>query len=82
MPAQGWRTNRFYGIPVATNTSRMIKNRFLVGLILFTLTARAQTEKKDSFYLMSPVEVQSLRAGDEAPFAKTNLSKKEIEKET
>lgn len=80
MPAQGWRTNRFYGIPVATNTSRMIKNRFLVGLILFTLTARAQTEKKDSFYLMSPVEVQSLRAGDEAPFAKTNLSKKEIEK--
>ena len=80
MPAQGWRTKRFYGIPVATNTSRMIKNRFLVGLILFTLTARAQTEKKDSFYLMSPVEVQSLRAGDEAPFAKTNLSKKEIEK--
>ena len=80
MPAQGWRTNRFYGIPVATNTSRMIKNRFLVGLILFTLTARAQTEKKDSFYLMSPVEVQSLRAGDEAPFAKTNLSKTEIEK--
>ena len=80
MPAQGWRTNRFYGIPVATNTSRMIKNRFLVGLILFTLTARAQTEKKDSFYLMSPVEVQSLRAGDEAPFAKTNLSKTEIQK--
>ena len=41
----------------------------------------AQTEKKfnDTAFLQ-PVEVQAIRAGDKAPFAKTNLSKKEIEK--
>lgn len=58
----------------------MFKSRSLIGLSLLSLTAQAQTEKKDSFYLLSPVEVQSLRAGDEAPFAKTNLSKTEIQK--
>lgn len=30
---------------------------------------------------MQPIEVRALRAGDKAPFTKTNLSKKEIEKE-
>ena len=58
----------------------MNKNRFLLGLTLLSLSAVAQIEKKDSFYLMSPVEVQSLRAGDDAPFAKTNLTKTEIQK--
>ena len=29
---------------------------------------------------MQPVEVLSVRAGDKAPFAKTNITKKEIEK--
>jgi iron complex outermembrane receptor protein len=35
---------------------------------------------KDSFYLLSPVEVRSLRVGEMAPFTKTNLSKKDIQK--
>lgn len=34
----------------------------------------------DSFYLLSPVEVKAIRAGEKAPFTKTNLSKKEIQK--
>lgn len=33
---------------------------------------------KDSFYLLTPVEVRAIRAADNAPFTKTNLSKKEI----
>ncbi len=34
----------------------------------------------DSFYLLSPVEVKAVRAGEKAPFTKTNLTKKEIGK--
>ena len=30
----------------------------------------------DSFYVLSPVEVKAVRAGEKAPFTKTNLSKK------
>ena len=41
---------------------------------------RAQKENKDSFYLLSPVEVRAVRAGENSPFTKTNLSKKEIQK--
>lgn len=37
-------------------------------------------ETPDSFYLLSPVEVKAIRAGEKAPFTKTNLSKKEIQK--
>ena len=37
-------------------------------------------QTRDSFYLLSPVEVKAIRAGENAPFTKTNLSKKEIEK--
>jgi len=36
--------------------------------------------KKDSFLLLEPVELKAIRAGENAPFTKTNLSKKEIEK--
>jgi len=36
--------------------------------------------KKDSFRLLEPVEVTAVRAGEKAPFTKTNLFKKEIEK--
>ncbi|MGB3155363.1 MAG: Plug domain-containing protein, partial [Chitinophagaceae bacterium] len=39
-------------------------------------------EAKDSFYTLSPVEVRAVRAGENAPFTKTNLSKKEITKTT
>jgi len=35
---------------------------------------------KDSFYAMSPVEVRAVRAGENSPFTKTNISKKEIAK--
>ncbi|TAL49983.1 MAG: hypothetical protein EPN92_02280, partial [Chitinophagaceae bacterium] len=36
--------------------------------------------KKDSFLLLEPVELKAIRAGENAPFTKTNFSKKEIEK--
>lgn len=45
-----------------------------------TLLAQEKEITKDSFYLLSPVEVKAVRAGENAPFAKTNLSKKEISK--
>lgn len=35
---------------------------------------------KDSFNLLTPVEVRALRAGENAPFTKTNISKEEIQK--
>jgi iron complex outermembrane receptor protein len=35
---------------------------------------------KTSAYFLEPLEVKSLRASEKAPFAKTNLSKKDIEK--
>src|SRR5450432_3763454 len=37
-------------------------------------------EVKDSFYVLSPVEVRAVRAGENSPFTKTNISKKEIAK--
>ena len=51
---------------------------------LFAQLIPPQREKKevskDSFYLLTPVEVRAVRADDNAPFTKTNLSKKEISK--
>lgn len=35
---------------------------------------------KDSFYALTPVEVRAIRAGENSPFTKTNISKKEIAK--
>ncbi len=46
--------------------------------ILSTITIYSQQEVKDSFYTLTPVEVRAVRAADNAPFTKTNLSKKEI----
>ncbi len=43
----------------------------------------AQTKdstQRDSFLLLEPVEVKAIRAGENSPFTKTNISKKEIEK--
>lgn len=34
--------------------------------------------QKDSFILLEPVELKAIRAGENTPFTKTNLSKKEI----
>ncbi len=36
--------------------------------------------KRDSFLLLEPVEVKAIRAGENSPFTKTNISKREIEK--
>ena len=36
--------------------------------------------KKDSFLLLEPVEVKATRAGENSPFTKTNLPKKQIDK--
>ncbi len=44
------------------------------------LSAQEEIPIKDSFLLLSPVEVRSIRAGIIAPFTKTNLTKEEIEK--
>lgn len=48
--------------------------------ILQSFGQQDTTLKKDSFRLLEPVEVTAVRAGEKAPFTKTNLSKKEIEK--
>ncbi len=44
------------------------------------LMAQQKQEPKDSFYLLTPVEVRAVRAGEKNPFSKSNLSKKEIGK--
>jgi len=41
------------------------------------LTYAQSTSKLSDTTLLQPVEVQAVRAADKAPFAKTNLSKKE-----
>lgn len=42
--------------------------------------AQQEEPVKDSFYVLTPVEVKAIRAGENAPFTKTNLSRKEIAK--
>jgi iron complex outermembrane receptor protein len=42
--------------------------------------AQEQEPVKDSFYTLSPVEVKAVRAGENAPFTKSNLSGKDIRK--
>ena len=51
-----------------------------VFAIVQSFSQQDSTKKKDSFLLLEPVEVTAVRAGEKAPFTKTNLSKKEIEK--
>lgn len=40
--------------------------------------AQQKENAKDSFYTLSPVEVKAIRAGENAPFTKTNLNRKSI----
>ncbi len=56
---------------------------FLTGFILYIFSAYSQQKaaEQDSFYTLSPVEVKAVRAGERAPVTKTNISKKEIEKQ-
>lgn len=44
-------------------------------------STKQKQETTDSFYLLTPVEVKAIRAGEKAPFTKTNVSKREIEKQ-
>ena len=58
----------------------------IVYLISFTVCfyfvkSQQQTEEQDSFYKLAPVEVKAVRAAESAPVTKTNISKKEIEKQ-
>ncbi|HNA97495.1 MAG TPA: TonB-dependent receptor plug domain-containing protein, partial [Chitinophagaceae bacterium] len=49
-------------------------------LMPYMLSAQNQQQTVDSFYQLSPIEIRSVRAADLAPFTKTNIRKKEIEK--
>ena len=56
---------------------------FLITAAIASNLSFGQTKdstKRDSFLLLEPVEVKAIRAGENSPFTKTNLSKKEIEK--
>ncbi len=54
---------------------------FLTALCVASSACFAQKEKKfNDTTLLQPVEINAVRAADKAPFAKTNISKKEIEK--
>jgi iron complex outermembrane recepter protein len=59
-----------------------VKRIFIFScLIVTTNVVFCQGEKQwiaDSFYLLSPVEVRAVRAGENSPFTKTNISKKDI----
>ena len=52
----------------------------MLGCFLVTANAIFSQEVKDSFYSLTPVEVRAIRAGENAPFTKTNISRKEIAK--
>src|SRR2546423_8794205 len=51
--------------------------------VIFLITqihAQQKPAEKDSFYILSPVEIRSVRAGEKMPVTKTNISKKDIAK--
>ncbi len=50
----------------------------IITAAMATAVAGQEKSSTDSFYALSPVEVKAVRAGDNAPFTKTNLTKKEI----
>jgi iron complex outermembrane receptor protein len=58
----------------------MKRTAFFSGLLLLMLHANAQTDslRRDTIDLL-PVEVRAIRAGNLAPFTKTNLSKADIQ---
>lgn len=49
-------------------------------IIIAAYASEAQQENKDSVTTLTPVEVKAIRAGDKAPFTKTNIDKLSIEK--
>ncbi|HEX6846182.1 MAG TPA: TonB-dependent receptor plug domain-containing protein [Chitinophagaceae bacterium] len=55
----------------------------LMTVTVFGSTAFGQTKdstKRDSFLLLEPIEVKAIRAGENSPFTKTNLTRKQIER--
>src|SRR4026209_1613153 len=58
----------------------MITGYLLLGQVQMD-AVKQQPAAKDSFYILSPVEVKAVRASEKAPVTKTNISKKEIEKQ-
>ena len=50
---------------------------FVAGIV--SISVFSQEKKRDTL-LLQPIEIKSVRAGDRAPFTKSNLSKQEIEK--
>src|SRR5688500_5729270 len=60
----------------------MKRTAFFLNLILLTLYANTQTDtlRRDTIDLL-PVEVRATRAGNLAPFTKTNLTKADIQKQ-
>ena len=65
----------------STNFTVMKKLFFSAALCAGIQLSYAQKEKKfNDTTLLQPVEVQAIRAADKAPFAKTDLTKKDIEK--
>jgi iron complex outermembrane receptor protein len=59
---------------------KKMKRIAIVHVFVCACTIVFAQDASDSFYLLTPVEVRSIRAGENAPFTKTNLSKKEIRK--
>jgi iron complex outermembrane recepter protein len=64
-----------------------MKRIAIIHFLLFSSAAMyaqpvssVQENEKDSFDLLSPVEVKAIRAGVNAPFTKTNMTKKDISK--
>jgi len=62
---------------------KKMKRSLLSLLIVSTYWVNGQQEeksKKDSILLLEPVELRAIRAGENSPFTKTNLFKKDLEK--
>ena len=55
----------------------------IISIYCNCLLAQNETpaaDNRDSFYLLSPVEVRAISASDKTPFPRTNITKKEISK--
>lgn len=64
-------------------SKNMNKLRFLTPALFLINPVFSQqkvTAEKDTFLFLEPVEVRATRAGDKAPFTRTNITKSEIEK--
>ncbi|MDQ6756733.1 MAG: TonB-dependent receptor plug domain-containing protein [Bacteroidota bacterium] len=59
-----------------------MKKIYVILVLVFITThtfSQKEIKKRDTL-LLQPIEIKAVRAGDKAPFTKTNLSKYEIEK--